>query len=289
MHIKIMQVLMCLILVTVSLHPAAKRCCVTSSWSQGMSKCQLTGWSWPPVAPTSVPCSQVSRSVHCCVLVIISYVCVCECLLMCVSLVAGDMSESKAHQVEIREVDGQTLRKLVDYIYTAEIEVTEDNVQVRVCLCYSVYEEGERGGRKWELVKETFPVFTLSFQFFLLSYCHFPFENTVSYNQQHNVFGFCPGSPFTSCSSLFSQLWGSVLNKKHVPAASGTSASNHYFSSSLSHFLCFTVQMMVNQSSSVARSKKLCAHSVSHLVTELPFCSEGNILLLLLSWPFICT
>ncbi|XP_040904442.1 kelch-like protein 3 isoform X5 [Toxotes jaculatrix] len=42
----------------------------------------------------------------------------------------GDMSESKAHQVEIREVDGQTLRKLVDYIYTAEIEVTEDNVQV---------------------------------------------------------------------------------------------------------------------------------------------------------------
>lgn len=40
------------------------------------------------------------------------------------------MSESKAQQVEIREVDGQTLRKLVDYIYTAEIEVTEDNVQV---------------------------------------------------------------------------------------------------------------------------------------------------------------
>lgn len=40
------------------------------------------------------------------------------------------MSESKAHQVEIREVDGQTLRTLVNYIYTAEIEVTEDNVQV---------------------------------------------------------------------------------------------------------------------------------------------------------------
>lgn len=40
------------------------------------------------------------------------------------------MSESKAGRVEIREVDGQTLRTLVDYIYTAEIEVTEDNVQV---------------------------------------------------------------------------------------------------------------------------------------------------------------
>ncbi|XP_039866315.1 kelch-like protein 3 isoform X2 [Simochromis diagramma] len=46
------------------------------------------------------------------------------------AMFTGDMSESKAHQVEIREVDGQTLRKLVDYIYTAEIEVTEDNVQV---------------------------------------------------------------------------------------------------------------------------------------------------------------
>ncbi|KAF3838725.1 hypothetical protein F7725_010493, partial [Dissostichus mawsoni] len=49
------------------------------------------------------------------------------------AMFTGDMSESKAHQVEIREVDGQTLRKLVDYIYTAEIEVTEDNVQVREC------------------------------------------------------------------------------------------------------------------------------------------------------------
>lgn len=55
------------------------------------------------------------------------------------------MSESKAHQVEIREVDGLTLRKLVDYIYTAEIEVTEDNVQVsaeemerKVPPCFSV-------------------------------------------------------------------------------------------------------------------------------------------------------
>lgn len=59
---------------------------------------------------------------------------------------AGDMSESKAQQVEIREVDGLTLRKLVDYIYTAEIEVTEDNVQVRKrsekrkrFFCFSVF------------------------------------------------------------------------------------------------------------------------------------------------------
>lgn len=62
---------------------------------------------------------------------------------MCVSLRAGDMSESKAHRVEIREVDGQTLRKLVDYIYTAEIEVTEDNVQVRVWFCFSVFQNSQ--------------------------------------------------------------------------------------------------------------------------------------------------
>ncbi|MGH0183969.1 UNVERIFIED_CONTAM: hypothetical protein FKN15_013888 [Acipenser sinensis] len=40
------------------------------------------------------------------------------------------MSESKAKRVEIKDVDGQTLTKLVDYVYTAEIEVTEENVQV---------------------------------------------------------------------------------------------------------------------------------------------------------------
>lgn len=42
----------------------------------------------------------------------------------------GDMSESKAHHIEIRDVDGQMLLKLVDYIYTAEVEVSEENVQV---------------------------------------------------------------------------------------------------------------------------------------------------------------
>ncbi|XP_056625450.1 kelch-like protein 3 isoform X2 [Triplophysa dalaica] len=46
------------------------------------------------------------------------------------AMFTGEMSESKAHHIEIRDVDGQTLLKLVDYIYTAEIEVSEDNVQV---------------------------------------------------------------------------------------------------------------------------------------------------------------
>lgn len=99
-----------------------------SSWWQGTWKCQLTGWSWLPVAPTSVPCSQVLTHT-------VTWLFASDlfAVTLTLSALAGDMSESKAHQVEIREVDGLTLRKLVDYIYTAEIEVTEDNVQVRVC------------------------------------------------------------------------------------------------------------------------------------------------------------
>jgi hypothetical protein len=45
------------------------------------------------------------------------------------------MSESKAKKVEIKDMDGQTLSKLIDYIYTAEIEVTEENVQVGSGCC----------------------------------------------------------------------------------------------------------------------------------------------------------
>lgn len=41
------------------------------------------------------------------------------------------MSESRAKRVRIKEVDGWTLKLLVDYVYTAEIKVTEENVQVR--------------------------------------------------------------------------------------------------------------------------------------------------------------
>ncbi|EPY84425.1 kelch-like protein [Camelus ferus] len=45
------------------------------------------------------------------------------------AMFTGDMSESKAKKIEIKDVDGRTLSKLIDYIYTAEIEVTEENVQ----------------------------------------------------------------------------------------------------------------------------------------------------------------
>ncbi|XP_072432481.1 kelch-like protein 2 isoform X2 [Chiloscyllium punctatum] len=46
------------------------------------------------------------------------------------AMFTGEMSESKAKRVRIKEVDSWTLSILVDYVYTAELQVTEENVQV---------------------------------------------------------------------------------------------------------------------------------------------------------------
>ncbi|XP_061536344.1 kelch-like protein 2 isoform X2 [Phycodurus eques] len=45
------------------------------------------------------------------------------------AMFTGEMTESRAKRVRIKEMDGWTLGLLVDYIYTAEIQVTEENVQ----------------------------------------------------------------------------------------------------------------------------------------------------------------
>ncbi|XP_061686424.1 kelch-like protein 2 isoform X2 [Syngnathoides biaculeatus] len=45
------------------------------------------------------------------------------------AMFTGEMAESRAKRVRIKEMDGWTLGLLVDYIYTAEIQVTEENVQ----------------------------------------------------------------------------------------------------------------------------------------------------------------
>jgi len=42
----------------------------------------------------------------------------------------GELSESRAGQVKLQQIDGRALTMLVDFIYTAEIRVTEENVQV---------------------------------------------------------------------------------------------------------------------------------------------------------------
>lgn len=47
-------------------------------------------------------------------------------------------TESKAEKITIQGVDGQALQILVDYVYSSEIQVTEDNVQV-IHLLYIIY------------------------------------------------------------------------------------------------------------------------------------------------------
>lgn len=51
----------------------------------------------------------------------------------------GEMSESQAKRVRIKEVDGWTLKMLIEYVYTAEIQVTEENVQVSGRIVSSSY------------------------------------------------------------------------------------------------------------------------------------------------------
>lgn len=47
------------------------------------------------------------------------------------AMFTGELSESRQTVVTMREIDSHALELLVQYVYTAEIEVTEDNVQVR--------------------------------------------------------------------------------------------------------------------------------------------------------------
>ena len=42
----------------------------------------------------------------------------------------SDFEERNLDKVTLGSVDPDALRVLVDYVYTAEVEVTEDNVQV---------------------------------------------------------------------------------------------------------------------------------------------------------------
>jgi len=41
-----------------------------------------------------------------------------------------NFNESNKYLVNIRELDSTTLRLLIDYIYTGEITITEENVKV---------------------------------------------------------------------------------------------------------------------------------------------------------------
>lgn len=48
-------------------------------------------------------------------------------------------TESKAEKITIQGVDGQALQILVDYVYSSEIQVTEDNVQVILLFFINFY------------------------------------------------------------------------------------------------------------------------------------------------------
>lgn len=47
------------------------------------------------------------------------------------AMFTGELSESKQNIVTLKEIDSTALELLVDFVYIAEIEVTEENVQVR--------------------------------------------------------------------------------------------------------------------------------------------------------------
>lgn len=49
--------------------------------------------------------------------------------------VADDMVEKMCPEVTLHDIDGVALRQLIEYSYTGEILITEDNVQVSALQC----------------------------------------------------------------------------------------------------------------------------------------------------------
>ena len=47
------------------------------------------------------------------------------------SMFTGELTESRLDRVTLCQIDGTTLSLLVDFMYTSEIRVVEDNVQVQ--------------------------------------------------------------------------------------------------------------------------------------------------------------
>ena len=52
------------------------------------------------------------------------------------AMFTGEMSESKQNVVILKEVDPDALELLIEYCYTAQVKVTEENVQVSFNLCF---------------------------------------------------------------------------------------------------------------------------------------------------------
>lgn len=46
------------------------------------------------------------------------------------AMFTSELTEAKAEKIVLQEMDGKALGLLIEFIYTSEIHVTEDNVQV---------------------------------------------------------------------------------------------------------------------------------------------------------------
>ena len=57
--------------------------------------------------------------------------------LKCFISILDDMIERTSVSITLHDVDPTALRQLIDYTYTGEITITEDNVQVRLAFIYS--------------------------------------------------------------------------------------------------------------------------------------------------------
>ena len=56
----------------------------------------------------------------------------CSCSQYFYAMFTGELSESKSDRITLQEMDPEALLLLIDFVYTSEIHVTEENVQVSV-------------------------------------------------------------------------------------------------------------------------------------------------------------
>ena len=61
----------------------------------------------------------------------------CACSQYFYAMFTGDLAEAKSNRITLQEIDPSALVLLIDFVYTSEIQVTEENVQVSV-KCYPI-------------------------------------------------------------------------------------------------------------------------------------------------------
>jgi len=64
----------------------------------------------------------------------------CACSQYFYAMFTGELSEAKSDRIILQEVDPAALRLLIEFVYTSEIHVTEENVQVHSSSCHMSYE-----------------------------------------------------------------------------------------------------------------------------------------------------